>query len=191
MKYLKHFESLYNEINPDAQKITKMFLDFSDEFDSRKEKILNELQEEFDSEQAKTLAKLTEINNTYMQTIQECLVDVEEFYKNGIQAKVAITDSFGTRAYYVCKTSDYQRFKTLQQKLNDVIGQDAYNMEYKIGPAPVRHENNPIRYATPEFVTGSDNIKTIEQLEQLLEDMEEDRMTVRFVFKPINKSTIQ
>lgn len=179
MKYLIK-ESLYSELVPSANKITQKYLDFHKEYTERREKAIKVFDEELNAKDKSTQEELDRINDEYVQTIYECLVDIEDLYKNSIVPRL----DFGMRSYYEAKVSDYPRFIEVQQKINDVIGEIAFNLEFKIGND---RSHNAIRYATKEF-TNSDNVKTLEEFEEVIKGVDaSERMTARFVFKPLSE----
>ena len=140
MRYLIK-ESLYKEIMPVANGITQKYLDFHKEYSERKQKMLDEFQQELEEKEAHIFKDLKELNDKYVQTIYECLVDIEDLYKNCIPPDV----DRGLRSYYVAQVSDYPRFVDVQQKINDIIGESAFNLEFKIG-----NDNSHRAYSTNE-----------------------------------------
>lgn len=179
MKYIKLFESIYKELVPRASIITKKYLDYKIQNKKDVKSVIAKYENELEKYKDITLGELNLITDEYHRNIEECLVDIEEFKGNSF---IPPRYNLGIRKYFISDVSTLDRYLDVQDKLNNIIGEDSFDIEFNIKSEPTFKR----RYVTPNFNSMIDGSKTIFDFQEYIKTIPSDTiMLIKFVFKPI------
>lgn len=140
----KFLESLYSDLSLNVKPLVKSYKDFLLEQEEVKKRLIDDLHNKFISQKEKVKSELENLHKDYKEDIREIMVDVEDFLESEDELYILVLEAC-LKFSYKCNSSEYDRFLSLQAKLDDILGSESYDILYQI-------KSCDIEYGTGRFI---------------------------------------
>lgn len=130
MKNLQRFnEGMYADLSPAVTPIIVDFEKFLSDNEKAKEKFNSDLHAKEIARRNIVRAELSDLHKDYINVIKEIMVDVEDFLEEDKELYMLVLKRCWKFSYN-CKATDYDKFIALQDKLDNILGPESYEVCY-------------------------------------------------------------
>lgn len=167
-------ESLYTDISSSIKPIIDTYNDFIEAQKIRMSELKSQIEEENLKKWHEMTFSVKDMSKNYLNTIRECMVDLEDYYVNFSYTDVSSAKSI-CRFEYKSTVGNYDIFIDMHKKLNDILGDGSHNMFF------ILKEGS--QHKVFGLINLSKTIQSLEDFESYIENIPDDKeMLIQFLF---------